>query len=109
MNRKQFEKILEDRISSTTATLVIKGREYGRNDNPLHNFEIGARIMNVTRERALWGFALKHYVSIMDVLDDLDKSILPTEEVIDEKFGDLINYLILCEASIKARIHESKV
>jgi hypothetical protein len=30
---------------------------------------------------------------------------LPKEEVVDEKIGDLINYLILCEASIKEKIN----
>lgn len=105
MKRKEFEKVLEQRLANITATLLIKGREYSRNDNALHNFEIGARVMNVTRERVLWGFALKHYISIMDILDDLDNSIVPTEAAVDEKFGDLINYLILCEASLKNKIN----
>lgn len=109
MNRKEFEKVLEKRMANITSTLLIKGREYSRNDNALHNFEIGARVMNVTRERILWGFALKHYISIMDILDDLDNSIFPTEATVDEKFGDLINYLILCEASVKDKINGKTV
>jgi hypothetical protein len=41
----------------------------------------------------------------MDILNDIEKGTLPKEEVVDEKIGDLINYLILCEASIKDKIN----
>jgi hypothetical protein len=38
------------------------------------------------------------------MLDDIEIGALPKEETVDEKIGDLINYLILCEASIKEKI-----
>ena len=50
---------------------------------------------------------MKHYVSFLDILNDIEKGILPKEDVVDEKIGDLINYLILAEASIKDKIKES--
>jgi hypothetical protein len=40
----------------------------------------------------------------MDMLNDVEKGSFPKEEHIDEKIGDLINYLILCEASLKDRL-----
>jgi hypothetical protein len=38
------------------------------------------------------------------MLDDIEKNKLPKREYVEEKIGDLINYLILCEASIKDRM-----
>jgi hypothetical protein len=108
MTEEQFDKLVTARLNATRQTLVIKGKEYRRNNDPLHNFNVAAQLGNTTREKALWGFALKHYVSFMDILNDIEKNNLPTEELISEKIGDLINYLILCEASIKDKINGRK-
>jgi hypothetical protein len=104
----QFDQLVEDRCNKIAKTLVEKGKEYRRNDDPLHNFRVAAKVQNTTEEKALWGFAAKHYVSFLDILNDMEKGFLPKEEVVDEKIGDLINYLILCEASIKEKINNSK-
>ena len=104
MTEQSFDILVQERVQKIQQTLVEKGKEYRRNSDPLHNFNMAAQLGNVTREKALWGFALKHYVSFMDILNDIEKGTLPKEEVIDEKIGDLINYLILCEASIKDRL-----
>jgi hypothetical protein len=108
MTEDQFDKLVTARLNATRQTLIIKGKEYRRNNDPLHNFNVAAQLGNTTREKALWGFALKHYVSFMDILNDIEKNNLPTEELISEKIGDLINYLILCEASIKDKINGRK-
>jgi hypothetical protein len=104
MTEEEFDLVVDYRINEIKETLQMKGKEYKRNNDPLHNFEVAARLGNTTREKALWGFALKHYVSFMDMLDDIEKGTLPKTEKVDEKLGDLINYLILCEASIKDKI-----
>jgi hypothetical protein len=108
MTEDQFDKLVTARLNLTRQTLIIKGKEYRRNNDPLHNFNVAAQLGNTTREKALWGFALKHYLSFMDILNDIEKNNLPTEELISEKIGDLINYLILCEASIKDKIDGKK-
>jgi hypothetical protein len=108
MTEEQFDKLVTNRLNATRQTLIIKGKEYRRNNDPLHNFNVAAQLGNTTREKALWGFALKHYVSFMDILNDIEKNNLPTEELLSEKVGDLINYLILCEASIKDKIDGKK-
>lgn len=107
MTEKDFDKLVEKRLDSTKKVLIIKGKEYRRNNDPLHNFNVAARLGNTTREKALWGFALKHYVSFMDILNDVEKGEIPSEELVNEKIGDLINYLILCEASLKDHIKNS--
>jgi hypothetical protein len=108
MTAEQFEDIVFQRLAKTQITLIKKGKEYRRNNDPLHNFRVAAKVNNTTEEKALWGFAVKHYVSFLDILNDIEKGLLPAEEVVDEKIGDLINYLILCEASIKEKINNNK-
>lgn len=106
MEVEHFDQILEDRIRKIRLSLLIKGKEYRRNNDPLHNFNRGAKLSGQSREKVLWGFALKHHVSFLDMLDDMDAGKFPKIETVDEKIGDLINYLILCEASIKDKIKE---
>ena len=44
--------------------------------------------------------ALKHLVSIDDIINDTKRDKYPTDDILDEKFGDMINYLILAKAVI---------
>ena len=104
MNREEFDKIIEERINKIREVLLSKGKEYQRNDNVFHNFERGSNITGNSREKVMWGFALKHLISFMDILDDCEKYKYPSIELLEEKVGDIINYLILEEASIKEQI-----
>ena len=97
MRNKEFNTLLNNRIRCIKSTLASKGLEYSTTDR-LHNFKVAARIDNVTTLQASWGMFLKHLVSIIDIKD---KSQIPTIEMVDEKFCDAINYLILMEAIIK--------
>ena len=108
MTAEEFDQLVENRCNKIGKTLIEKGKEYRRNNDPLHNFRVAAKVNNTTEEKALWGFAVKHYVSFLDILNDIERGFLPAEEVVDEKIGDLINYLILCEASIKEKINNAK-
>lgn len=107
MNTEKFDNIVEFRIQQIKTILLEKSKEYAKNDDRLHNFNQAAKFGDITRERALWGFAMKHYVSFMDILNDLDNGKLPSEDLLNEKIGDLINYLILCEISIKDKIQSN--
>lgn len=109
MNSTEFEQIVADRLKAITATLVIKAKEYARGDDRLHNFKRGAQMSNQTPERVLQGFLLKHQISLMDILDDIEKGNFPNPSVIDEKIGDIINYMILLEAALKERYHSSEL
>jgi hypothetical protein len=97
MTNKEFNIILNQRITSIKKTLLAKGNEYGSTDR-LHNFKIAARIDDESPFQSAWGMFKKHLVSIMDIKDGLHH---PTPEMVEEKFGDAINYLILMEAIIK--------
>ena len=104
MSKEFFLDVLTTTLESTKQTLGIKAMEYVRNDNAMHNFEVAGRIKGESRERSLYGMSIKHTVSIDDIRDDIDKGKLPTEEILNEKFGDAINYLILEKASVLHRI-----
>ena len=108
MKDKEFEEILKGRLDKIEKTLLIKAKEYVRNGDRLHNFNVGAAITGTSRERVLDGFLTKHYISYRDILNDIDEGKLPTEEYVDEKIGDIINYFILLEASIKNKIKCTK-
>lgn len=104
MKSEIFDNVVEARIMKIKQTLTIKAKEYARNDNRMHNFDRSASISGLIREKALWMFMVKHLVSVLDLIDDIEKGKLPKEEVLDEKIGDIINYFILLEASITDRI-----
>lgn len=89
-------------------TLMSKSKEYSTKDDKLHNFKRAAKESNTSPEKALLGMLLKHRISVLDMVDNLDEGILPTRALVDEKFGDYINYLVLLEALIKERIEESE-
>lgn len=81
-----------------------KSGEYSRNDDKLHNFKRAAGVLGTTPEKALLGMMTKHTVSILDIVDDLEKDKLPSAELLAEKIGDELKYLILLKALIMERI-----
>ena len=94
MTDHQFTEILSARIQSIIDTLGSKAKEYAIGDR-LYNFKRAAEISRTTPARALAGMWMKHVVSVIDLIEG---STEPTEERVNEKIGDAINYLILLEA-----------
>jgi hypothetical protein len=107
MTEKRFEEVVSIFLDGIKETLVVKGREYRRNNNPFHNFDIGSQRSGLIREKVLDGFLLKHEISIADITNDLEKDVLPKISTLDEKFGDNVIYLIIKMASIIDRIEEN--
>lgn len=103
MTTEEFNKIIEAALESSRNVLISKSAEYASEDNKLHNFNKAARITGKTREECLWGFALKHLVSVTDIIDEMSKDpkYIPSRDLVIEKFGDLRNYLLLLEACIE--------
>lgn len=94
MTQQEFDVIVNKRIENIRKVLASKGQEYGAVDR-LHNFKRAAEISRCKPQQALWGMMLKHLVSVIDLLDG---KLEPSEEMVNEKIGDMINYLILLEA-----------
>ena len=95
---QQFENTIANTIHELQELLLVKGREYRRNNNPYHNFEEGAVIEQKTREEILQGFLLKHLISVKDMRNDLKKGIFPTEEKVNEKYNDILIYFMIEKA-----------
>ena len=106
MTIEDFEELARIRFE-TCLNLMIreKHKEYSRDNDKLHNFKRAAEIRgNITPETALVGMMMKHIVSVLDMVDDIENyQELPTERFLVEKITDTINYLVLLEALITER------
>lgn len=94
MTAKQFNVVLETQIDSIRKVLGFKANEYASADR-LHNFKETARQFGGTPSEACWGFMLKHLTGIGDMCKGLKPA---TPAMLDERIGDVINYMILLKA-----------
>lgn len=99
MDQKDFDRVVNNRIRAIKEILASKAEEYATEDR-LHNFNRAAVFMNKKPSTVCWGFAMKHFTSIADIVDDIEKDDTPAGDLIHEKISDAINYLILLEACI---------
>ena len=111
MNRRDFtESVIEPRLELIKKVLIQKGTEYGADKSPFHNFEEASKLsFHTTPQGVAWEFMCKHLQSIKDMIDDhqkLDK--VPTRELVEEKIGDTINYLILIEGMFREDIFKAE-
>ncbi len=102
---EEFKKVVEDRFEYCKKLLYgEKNKEYSRDGDKLHNFKVAARYKGETPEKALWGMWVKHIVSIEDIINDLEKGIVPSYKTLDNKIGDGINYYLLLEGLLVERL-----
>lgn len=109
MTTKEFNVVLENTLEQVRQVMGSKSAEYARNNEKLHNFKRAAGVLGVSPEKALLGMLTKHTVSILDIIDDIDKGKLPSVELLCEKIGDELNYHILLKALILERIYASQL
>ena len=75
--------------------LIVKGKEYRRNNDPYHNFNEGAKLLNVRAMHVLNFFRLKHLISIADILKDLEQGLKVSEAQVNEKYNDILVYTLI--------------
>ena len=97
IKQETFDQLVQSRLDLIKETLLVKAKEYSRNNDPLHNFNKASEITGQTPEDCLDGFLMKHYVSYRDMLKDSKESKTISENYIREKFGDILVYFILQE------------
>lgn len=105
MNHAEFEIVLNERINAIRSVLASKAKEYSSDEDRMHNFVRSGEILRCSPESAALAFAVKHLTSAMDLIASAESGTLK-RDVIKEKFGDLINYLILIEAMLLHRTKE---
>ena len=106
MSEQEFEEIVDNRLKQVKELLLVKGKEYRRNGNPFHNFEVGSDITGEHSTRVLDGFLLKHMISYRDMLDDIEAGNEISIELISEKFGDVVTYMCIQEALFLKTVKE---
>ena len=100
MTREEFEAKAVDRMTGIANLLGNKGREYARED-AFSNFTKAAALLGCSKEQALLGMLTKHFVSVADVVKDIDTGTVSstvTHALLKEKTGDIIAYCLLLEA-----------
>jgi hypothetical protein len=101
MTENEFNSIINNRIEKCRETLKRKGKEYSPEEDKLRHFRKTAELTNSTLSDACLGMGMKHIVSIIDIVGSLShKNGVIMPEVIDEKLGDAINYLLMLEPCI---------
>ena len=106
LSSEEFDIIINEELDAIKHLLLIKGAEYRRENDALWNFNQGSLETGQTRERVLDGFMLKHRVSYRDILTDLDKGIIPNQNLVNEKIRDILVYFLLQKASLTQTIKE---
>lgn len=92
MTQQDFNQIVTKMLDHARDTLVKKQAEYNLSDNRFDSFIHGAGITGWTPEQVLLGYWTKHLASIIEIINSKAQF---SEELVDEKIGDAINYLLL--------------
>ena len=94
MTSSNFNKLVEEQLERINAVLVKKEAEYNLDDDRLSVFKHGAGISEETPEQVLYGFMLKHIISVTDMINSKGTY---SEELWNEKMTDIHCYLILLQ------------
>ena len=110
MNNKDFNNLLDEQLEIIKDTLASKNKEYSIGEDRLSNFKEGAEVNSSNSLEILWGYYLKHFLSVKKIVKDYSKNgTLPTHELLQEKVTDSINYHILLKAIVTELIEEDEI
>ena len=103
MTYDKFMELLEERFNKTRETYSTKMIEYANVNDVFESFKKGVGFsFHDTPEGVAWEYACKHFESIKTIISKVSDEV-PTDELLDEKIGDAINYLIIIKALVKER------
>ena len=105
MNIETFSTLAARRFIICLEMLTrAKHREYTRCNDKLHNFKVAGAYQHQTPEKALWGMMIKQFISLEDIVNDIEEfGKLPEVSLLEEKVSDIVNYFILLEALVVER------
>jgi hypothetical protein len=104
MHLNKFKCFLQGIFNRTENTFLRKRNEYANDQDVFISFKKGKDFsFHNESEQVAYGYLCKHLESIRSMLEKLpDKE--PDENLINEKFGDAINYLIIIEGLLIERL-----
>jgi len=109
MNSEDFKKINEVFFKHCIDTLNKKQKEYSEGKSVFHVFDQGAYKRRCMREDIIDAFMFKHEISIDSIQEDFKINKFPDIDTINEKFGDIINYLLIKRASFIDRVNKRRI
>ena len=93
MTNNEFSKIVKEQLGSIEKLLVVKGAEYNLDDSDrFSDFKQAAAFTGQTPEQVLYGYMLKHVMSITSMIQSAEPF---TKERWLEKITDNMVYLVL--------------
>lgn len=107
MNAIDFEKNSREIIDRCWNLLFFKSKEYASDEDRLFNFKQPTTMMNTNQAKVCLWYDMKHIASLAKMAEDVDKGIIPTKELLDEKVGDYINYGLLFYSNMLEIIEKS--
>ena len=102
----RFNEQVEATLNKIRTLLIEKGKEYRRNNDVYHNFNEGSKISGAIPEKVLFGFLLKHLISMSDIRNDIESGAEISSDKIEEKWTDALVYLIIEKCMILERIEK---
>ena len=98
MKAKDFNELVDRQLGRIKAVLCRKEGEYNLEEDRLGFFKRAAGLAQETPEQALFGFMLKHLVSLSDMVQS---GKVYSEALFEEKITDIENYLLLLLGLLK--------
>lgn len=92
MKIDRFNEIVNEETGKIEKTLVKKAEEYSLDNDRLSHFKHAGAMAGWPPEKALYGYMLKHLMSLTDMINSGEKF---PRELWQEKMTDVHNYLIL--------------
>lgn len=108
LTEQLFEQNVRDTLRKINTLLVEKGKEYRRNNDPYHNFNVGAQLTGKTREEVLRGFMLKHLISVEDLKNDLKEGKRILASQVEEKYNDILVYILIEKCSLLDKLWDDQ-
>jgi hypothetical protein len=101
MTPEDFAALVDEHVEDLRASLREKAKEYAKEGDRLWNFKRAAALKRETPERALWGFFVKHIISVADMIDDIDRGVKTPAGLWEEKLRDVRNYAVLLHGLVR--------
>lgn len=106
MNAERFEEICKELLDKSDKTLFSKSKEYASDEDRLANFRQPTSMMNISPAEVCLMYQMKHISSIAKIAKESSQGILPTQELLQEKCQDILNYTLIFYAIVTEMIEK---